>query len=124
MRRWARSWSVYGTCSARSRSRSTSLARSAPSTPGEEREPFRQEARRARGLGAEGRVRVTGRQTCSTNAPVAHFVTVAARTSHAAGLGSIALVLVDGATGGLQVGGPIEKLGTRSAPTRDVHLAR
>ncbi|HEX6548413.1 MAG TPA: acyl-CoA dehydrogenase family protein [Candidatus Dormibacteraeota bacterium] len=66
--------------------------------------------------------RITGEKTWITNAPVADFLTVGARTSDEPGLASIALFLVDASTPGYTVGRPIEKLGTRSSLTSEIHL--
>ena len=65
---------------------------------------------------------LSGSKTWITNAPVADFLTVGARTSDDPGLGSIALFLVDAATPGYEVGRPIEKLGTRSSLTSEISL--
>ena len=66
--------------------------------------------------------RLRGSKTWITNAPVADFLTVGAKTSDEPGLGNIALFLVDARTPGFEVGKPIEKLGTRSSLTSEVHL--
>jgi len=66
--------------------------------------------------------RLRGSKTWITNAPVADFLTVGATTSDEPGLGNIALFLVDARTPGFEVGKPIEKLGTRSSLTSEVHL--
>jgi len=66
--------------------------------------------------------RLRGSKTWITNAPVADFLTVGAKTSDELGLGNIALFLVDASTPGFAVGKPIEKLGTRSSLTSEVHI--
>jgi alkylation response protein AidB-like acyl-CoA dehydrogenase len=66
--------------------------------------------------------RITGHKTWITNAPVADFLTVGARTTDEPGLRSIALFLLDARTPGFEVGRPIEKLGTRSSLTSEVHI--
>lgn len=66
--------------------------------------------------------RLKGGKTWITNAPVASFLTVGAKTSDEAGLSNIALFLLDAATPGFAVGKPIEKLGTRSSLTSEVHI--
>jgi alkylation response protein AidB-like acyl-CoA dehydrogenase len=66
--------------------------------------------------------RITGSKTWITNAPVASFLTVGARTTDEPGLNSIALFLLDAGTPGFSVGRPIEKLGTRSSLTSEVHI--
>ena len=76
---------------------------------------------RARRLPSGG-WRITGSKTWITNAPVADFLTVGARTTDEPGLGSIALFLLDASTPGYQVGKPIEKLGTRSSLTSEVAI--
>lgn len=63
-----------------------------------------------------------GSKTWITNAPVADFLTVGAKTSDEPGLGDIALFLVDAANPGFSVGKPIEKLGVRSSLTSEVHF--
>lgn len=65
---------------------------------------------------------IQGSKTWITNAPVASFLTVGARTSDQPGLDSIALFLLDASTAGFEVGRPIEKLGTRSSLTSEVHI--
>jgi alkylation response protein AidB-like acyl-CoA dehydrogenase len=66
--------------------------------------------------------RLRGSKTWITNAPVADFLTVGAKTSDEPGLGNIALFLLDAGTPGFAVGKPIEKLGTRSSLTSEVHI--
>jgi alkylation response protein AidB-like acyl-CoA dehydrogenase len=78
---------------------------------------------RTRAVRTERGWRLTGTKTWITNAPVADFVTIGARTTDESGLASIALFLLDTGTPGFQVGRPIEKLGTRSTPTSEIHLA-
>ncbi len=63
-----------------------------------------------------------GTKTWITNAPVADFLTVGARTSDEPGLGSIALFLLDASSPGYSVGRPIEKLGTRSSLTSEIAI--
>jgi alkylation response protein AidB-like acyl-CoA dehydrogenase len=70
----------------------------------------------------DGGWRITGSKTWITNAPVADFLTVGARTTDEPGLGSIALFLLDASTPGYSVGKPIEKLGTRSSLTSEVAI--
>jgi alkylation response protein AidB-like acyl-CoA dehydrogenase len=65
---------------------------------------------------------LAGTKTWITSAPVAHFLTVGARTTDEPGIRNIALFLLDAATPGYAVGRPIEKLGTRSSLTSEVHL--
>jgi alkylation response protein AidB-like acyl-CoA dehydrogenase len=65
---------------------------------------------------------LTGSKTWITSAPVADFLTVGAKTTDEPGIKSIALFLLDAATPGYTVGRPIEKLGTRSSLTSEVHL--
>jgi alkylation response protein AidB-like acyl-CoA dehydrogenase len=65
---------------------------------------------------------LTGTKTWITNAPVADFLTVGAKTSDQPGLKHIALFLVDASTPGFSVGRPIEKLGVRSSLTSEVSL--
>jgi alkylation response protein AidB-like acyl-CoA dehydrogenase len=79
-------------------------------------------AMRTRARRAAGRWRLTGSKTWITNAPVVSFLTVGAKTSDEPGLGNIALFLLDAATPGFAVGRPIEKLGTRSSLTSEVHI--
>jgi alkylation response protein AidB-like acyl-CoA dehydrogenase len=66
--------------------------------------------------------RLTGGKTWITSAPVAHFLTVGAKTTDDPGIKDIALFLLDAATSGYVVGRPIEKLGTRSSLTSEVHI--
>jgi len=66
--------------------------------------------------------RLRGSKTWITNAPVADFLTVGAKTSDEPGLNNIALFLLDASTPGFEVGKPIEKLGTRSSLTSEVQL--
>jgi alkylation response protein AidB-like acyl-CoA dehydrogenase len=65
---------------------------------------------------------LTGGKTWITSAPVAHFLTVGAKTTDDPGIKDIALFLLDAATPGYAVGRPIEKLGTRSSLTSEVHI--
>jgi alkylation response protein AidB-like acyl-CoA dehydrogenase len=66
--------------------------------------------------------RLTGSKTWITSAPVADFLTVGAKTTDEPGIRDIALFLLDAATPGFAVGRPIEKLGTRSSLTSEVHI--
>lgn len=77
---------------------------------------------RTRARRIDGGWRVTGSKTWITNAPVASFLTVGARTTDEPGMGGIALFLLDADTPGYAVGRPIEKLGTRSSLTSEVHI--
>jgi alkylation response protein AidB-like acyl-CoA dehydrogenase len=79
-------------------------------------------AMRARAHRTGGGWRLVGSKTWITNAPVASFLTVGAKTSDEPGLGNIALFLLDASTPGFQVGKPIPKLGTRSTLTSEVHF--
>ena len=79
---------------------------------------MRTRARRTDG----GGWRLTGGKTWITSAPVADFLTVGARTTDEPGIKDIALFLLDAATPGFEVGRPIEKLGTRSSLTSEVHI--
>jgi alkylation response protein AidB-like acyl-CoA dehydrogenase len=63
-----------------------------------------------------------GAKTWITNAPVADFLTVGAKTSDEPGLKNIALFLVDARNPGYWVGRPIEKLGIRSSLTSEIGL--
>jgi benzylmalonyl-CoA dehydrogenase len=63
-----------------------------------------------------------GVKTWITNAPVADFLTVGAKTSDEPGLRNIALFLVDAVNPGFSVGRPIEKLGVRSSLTSEISL--
>jgi alkylation response protein AidB-like acyl-CoA dehydrogenase len=63
-----------------------------------------------------------GAKTWITNAPVADFLTVGAKTSDEPGLKNIALFLVDASNPGFVVGKPIEKLGVRSSLTSEISL--
>jgi alkylation response protein AidB-like acyl-CoA dehydrogenase len=66
---------------------------------------------------------INGTKTWITNAPVASFLTVGAKTSNEAGIRNIALFLVDADNPGFSVGKPIEKLGVRSSLTSEVSFA-
>ena len=79
-------------------------------------------ALRTRARRTDGGWRLTGSKTWITNAPVVSFLTVGAKISDEPGLGNIALFLLDAATPGFAVGKPIEKLGTRSSLTSEVHI--
>ncbi len=59
--------------------------------------------------------RLTGKKTWITNAPIADFFTVFARTP-----GGLSAFVVDAGTPGLTVGRPIAKMGMRSSPTSEV----
>ncbi len=63
---------------------------------------------------------INGTKTWITNAPVASFLTVGAKTSDEPGIRNIALFLVDADNPGFFVGKPIEKLGVRSSLTSEV----
>lgn len=63
---------------------------------------------------------IRGGKTWITNAPVADFVTVGARTTEGRGMEGLSLFLVDAKNPGFQVGKPIEKLGVRSSLTSEV----
>lgn len=63
---------------------------------------------------------INGTKTWITNASVASFLTVGAKTSDEAGIGNVALFLVDAGNPGFSVGKPIEKLGVRSSLTSEV----
>ncbi|MBV9119849.1 MAG: acyl-CoA dehydrogenase family protein [Chloroflexi bacterium] len=65
---------------------------------------------------------IKGNKTWITNAPVANFVTIAAKTSEERGMDNVALFLVDTKTPGFSVGKPIEKLGVRSTMTSEIAL--
>lgn len=65
---------------------------------------------------------ITGSKTWITSAPEADFLTVGAKTSDDPGIKDIALFLLDAGTPGYEVGRPIEKLGTRSSLTSEVHI--
>jgi alkylation response protein AidB-like acyl-CoA dehydrogenase len=77
---------------------------------------------RTRARRIEGGWHLRGSKTWITNAPVASFLTVGAKTSDEAGLGNIGLFLLDAATPGFEVGRPIEKLGTRSSLTSEASI--
>lgn len=63
---------------------------------------------------------INGSKTWITNAPVASFLTVGAKTGDEPGIKNIALFLVDAESPGFSVGRPIEKLGVRSSLTSEV----
>ena len=63
---------------------------------------------------------INGTKTWITNAPVASFLTVGAKTGDDVGIRNIALFLVDADNPGFSVGKPIEKLGVRSSLTSEV----
>jgi alkylation response protein AidB-like acyl-CoA dehydrogenase len=63
---------------------------------------------------------INGTKTWITNAPVASFLTVGAKTGDDPGIRNIALFLVDVENPGFSVGRPIEKLGVRSSLTSEV----
>lgn len=65
---------------------------------------------------------IDGPKTWITNAPVADFLTVGAKTSDEPGISDIALFLVDADNPGFSVGKPIEKLGVRSSLTSEVQF--
>lgn len=66
---------------------------------------------------------IDGAKTWITNAPIASFFTVGARTEAGSGLKGVTLFLVDASNPGLVVGRPIEKLGVRSSLTSELTLA-
>jgi alkylation response protein AidB-like acyl-CoA dehydrogenase len=70
----------------------------------------------------EGGWVIDGSKTWITNAPVASFFTVGARTEEGSGLQGITLFLIDADNPGLHVGRPIEKLGVRSSLTSELSL--
>jgi alkylation response protein AidB-like acyl-CoA dehydrogenase len=70
----------------------------------------------------EGGYRLTGTKTWVTNAPVADFLTVAAKTEKSRGLEHIALFLVDRDCPGVTLSRKIEKLGVRAAETGEISL--
>ena len=63
--------------------------------------------------------RLTGKKTWITNAPVADFFTVFARTGK-----TLSTFVVEARTEGLSVGRPIHKMGVRSSPTSEVFFDR
>lgn len=65
---------------------------------------------------------INGSKTWISNAPVADFLTVGARTSDEPGMKNIALFFLDATTEGFEVGKPIKKLGVRSSLTSEVML--
>ena len=65
---------------------------------------------------------LAGSKTWITSAPEASFLTVGAKTTDEPGIKDIALFLLDAGTPGFAVGKPIEKLGTRSSLTSEVHI--
>ncbi len=77
-------------------------------------------AMRTRAVRVEGGWMINGTKTWITNAPVATFLTVGAKTSDEPGIRNIALFLVDADNPGYSVGRPIEKLGIRSSLTSEV----
>ncbi|HYW27388.1 MAG TPA: acyl-CoA dehydrogenase family protein [Terriglobales bacterium] len=79
-------------------------------------------AMRTRARRTAGGWHLTGSKTWITSAPVAHFLTVGAKTTDEPGIRDVALFLLDAATPGYAVGRPIEKLGTRSSLTSEIHL--
>ena len=79
-------------------------------------------AMRTRAHRTDGGWHLDGGKTWITSAPVADFLTVGAKTTDEPGIRSIALFLLDASTPGFSVGRPIEKLGTRSSLTSEVHI--
>ena len=77
-------------------------------------------AMKTRAVRADDSWLINGTKTWITNAPVASFLTVGAKTSNEAGIKNIALFLVDADNPGFSVGKPIEKLGVRSSLTSEV----
>jgi alkylation response protein AidB-like acyl-CoA dehydrogenase len=66
---------------------------------------------------------LTGTKTWVTNAPVADFLTVAAKTSRERGMKNIALFLLDRATmRGISLGKKIEKMAVRASETGEIVL--
>jgi alkylation response protein AidB-like acyl-CoA dehydrogenase len=76
-------------------------------------------AMRTRAVKVEGGWVINGTKTWVTNAPVASFITVGAKTNDEPGIKNIGLFLVDAANPGFVVGKPIEKLGVRSSLTSE-----
>ena len=79
-------------------------------------------AMRTRARRTESGWRLTGSKTWITSASEADFLTVGAKTTNEPGIKDIALFLLDARTPGFVVGRPIEKLGTRSSLTSEVHI--
>lgn len=79
-------------------------------------------AMRTRARRTESGWRLTGSKTWITSASEADFLTVGAKTTDEPGIKDIALFLLDARTPGFAVGRPIEKLGTRSSLTSEVHI--
>ena len=79
-------------------------------------------AMRTRARRTENGWRLTGSKTWITSASEADFLTVGAKTTVEPGIKDIALFLLDASTPGFAVGRPIEKLGTRSCLTSEVHI--
>ena len=79
-------------------------------------------AMRTRARRTEDGWHLTGSKTWITSAPEADFLTVGAKTTDDPGIRDIALFLLDAGTPGFAVGRPIEKLGTRSSLTSEVHI--
>jgi alkylation response protein AidB-like acyl-CoA dehydrogenase len=79
-------------------------------------------AMRTRARRTDGGWHITGSKTWITSAPEADFLTVGAKTTDEPGIKDIALFLLDARTPGYAVGRPIEKLGTRSSLTSEVHI--
>ncbi|MFQ5522747.1 MAG: acyl-CoA dehydrogenase family protein [Acidimicrobiia bacterium] len=77
-------------------------------------------AMRTRATKVDGGWVINGTKTWVTNAPVASFITVGAKTGEEPGIKNIALFLVDAANPGFTVGKPIDKLGVRSSLTSEV----
>ncbi|MBI2369877.1 MAG: acyl-CoA dehydrogenase family protein [Deltaproteobacteria bacterium] len=65
---------------------------------------------------------LTGRKTWITNAVVADFFTIAAKTRKERGMESICLFLLDKGTPGFAVGKEIDKLGARGSQTTEIIL--
>jgi len=79
-------------------------------------------AMRTRARRTEHGWHLTGSKTWITSAPEADFLTVGAKTTDDQGIRDIALFLLDAGTPGFAVGRPIEKLGTRSSLTSEIHI--
>ena len=79
-------------------------------------------AMRTRARRTEHGWHLTGSKTWITSAPEADFLTVGAKTTDDQGIRDVALFLLDAGTPGFAVGRPIEKLGTRSSLTSEVHI--
>jgi alkylation response protein AidB-like acyl-CoA dehydrogenase len=72
---------------------------------------------RTRAVPVDGGYRITGAKIWCTNAPVADFVVVAARTGAADEKGAINFFIVDRETPGFAIGPPENKMGARGVPS-------